>query len=214
MNLTKKENRGTQFPGEVPRKPTPFAKVISHGVAPWWLGQRDSNPRMIESKSITFPLGDTPVYCRRIHFLTFLQSKFVETGRQFRQITISITDGRAPDRRNRFFDKLHNDSSSIAAECLPVLETAYKGSMESLSSEARVRQYLIQKSQKMHSSAFVIGGSFPSVCVLGMNIIWKSIKSRFPLNQTWLQQHSRSNIGNADIMEICYIGKVLEVIKQ
>ena len=28
----------------------------------FWLGWRDSNPRMTESKSVALPLGDSPIY--------------------------------------------------------------------------------------------------------------------------------------------------------
>ena len=38
----------------------------------FWLGWRDSNPRMTESESVALPLGDTPLFFLRMLFLQIL----------------------------------------------------------------------------------------------------------------------------------------------
>ena len=47
-----------------PSNPAAFSSQKKHpqGVFFFWLGRRDSNPRMTESKSVALPLGDGPLF--------------------------------------------------------------------------------------------------------------------------------------------------------
>ena len=47
----------------------PFPKQKApQGCFLFWLGRRDSNPRMTESKSVALPLGDGPIYLKNCLF--------------------------------------------------------------------------------------------------------------------------------------------------